>query len=168
MNVQVCQSCANSWIKDRLQFVNFVSYLAVLFSSTFCQQQFLFALIVERQIKLKIRVFLKINCHNICMYSSQNLSVNISHIRGLKALKQLTQVNCSFTSTFNNDYHYELPICALKKKLQNNNKKPTILSFLLMPKQSIMEIIIKTIMTMILIIIIIIIIIITTILMTEN
>ena len=28
----------------------------------------------------------------------------------------MTQVNCSFTSTFNNDYHYELPICALKKK----------------------------------------------------
>ena len=50
------------------------------------------------------------------MYSSQNLSVNISHIRGLRALKQLIQVNCSFTSTFNNDYHYELPICALKKK----------------------------------------------------
>lgn len=166
MNVQVRQSCANSWMKDRLQFVNFVSYLAVLFSSTFCQQQFLFALAVERQIKLKIRVFLKINCHNIRTYSSQNLSVNISHIRGLKALKQLIQVNCSFTSTFNNDYHYELPIGALKKKLQNNNKKPTILSFLLMPKQSIMEIIIKTIMTMILIIIIIIIII--TILMTEN
>ena len=136
MNVQVCQSCANSWIKDRLQFVNFVSYLAVLFSSTFCQQQLLFILIVERQIKLKIRVFLKINYHNICTYSSQNLSVNISHIRGLRALKRLTQVNCSFTSTFNNDYHYELPICALKKtnKLQNNNKKPTIMSFLLMPK----------------------------------
>ena len=168
MNVQVCQSCANSWMKDRLQFVNFVSYLAVLFSSTFCQQQFLFALAVERQIKLKIRVFLKINCHNIRTYSSQNLSVNISHIRGLKALKQLTQVNCSFTSTFNNDYHYELPISALKKnKLQNNNKKPTILSFLLMPKQQIMAIIIKTIMTMILTIIIIIIVI-TKILMTEN
>ena len=50
------------------------------------------------------------------MYSSQNLSVNISHIRGLRDLKQLIQVNCSFTSTFNNDYHYELPICALKKK----------------------------------------------------
>ena len=167
MNLQVCQSCANSWIKDRLQFVNFVSYLAVLFSSTFCQQQFLFALIVERQIKLKIRVFLKINCHNICMHSSQNLSVNISHIRGLKALKQLIQVNCSFTSTFNNDYHYELPIGALKKNCKTSTKKPTILSFLLMPKQSIMEIIIKT-MTMILIIIIIIIIITITILMTEN
>ena len=71
------------------------------------------------------------------MYSSQNLSVNISHIRGLRDLKQLIQVNCSFTSTFNNDYHYELPICALKKKnkLQNNNKKATKLSFLLMPKQ---------------------------------
>ena len=82
----------------------------------------MFALIVERQIKLKIRVFLKINCHNICTYSSQNLSVNISHIRGIKALKQLIQVNCSFTSTFNNDYHYELPISALKKTVKQHQK----------------------------------------------
>ena len=77
MNLQVYQSCANSWMKERLQFINFASYLAVLSSSTFCQQQFLFTLIVERQIKLKIRVFSKINYHNTCMYSSQNLSVNI-------------------------------------------------------------------------------------------
>ena len=57
------------------------------------------------------------------MYSSQNLSVNISHIRGLKALKQLTQINCSFTSTFNNNYHYELPICALKKNCKTTKNQ---------------------------------------------
>ena len=59
------------------------------------------------------------------MYSSQNLSVNISHIRGLRDLKQLIQVNCSFTSTFNNDYHYELPICALKKKKTAKQQQKT-------------------------------------------
>ena len=137
------------------------------------------ALIVERQIKLKIRVFSKINCHSICTYGSQNLSVSISHIRGLGALKQLTKVYYSF----NNDYHYELSVSKPyknKKKTKltaEQQKKPTILSFLLMPKQKIMVVIIKTIMTMILIIMIIIIIIIiviiiiiitTTVLMTEN
>ena len=137
------------------------------------------ALIVERQIKLKIRVFSKINCHSICTYGSQNLSVSISHIRGLGALKQLTKVYYSF----NNDYHYELSVSKpYKKKTKTKltaeqQKKPTILSFLLMPKQKIMVVIIKTIMTMILIIMIIIIIIIiiviiviitTTVLMTEN
>ena len=73
------------------------------------------ALIVERQIKLKIRVFSKINCHSICTYGSQNLSVSISHIRGLGALKQLTKVYYSF----NNDYHYELSVSKPYKKKKN-------------------------------------------------
>ena len=51
--------------------------------------------------------------------------MNISLIRGLRALKQLTQVNCSFTSTFNNDYHYELPISALKKKQTAKQQQKT-------------------------------------------
>lgn len=34
----------------------------------------------------------------------------------------MTQVNCSFTSTFNNNYHYELPICALKKNCKTTTK----------------------------------------------
>ena len=104
--------------------------------------------------------------------------MSISHIRGLRALKQLTKVNYYFS----NDCHYELSVSKPYKKKKNKAncrtiKKPTILSFLLMPKQSIMVVIIKTIMTMILIIMIIIIIIIiiviiviitTTVLMTEN
>ena len=75
------------------------------------------ALIVERQIKLKIRVFSKINCHSICTYGSQNLSVSISHIRGLGALKQLTKVYYSF----NNDYHYEMSV-SKPYKIKNKNK----------------------------------------------
>ena len=99
------------------------------------------------------------------MYSSQNLSVNISHIRGLRDLKQLIQVNCSFTSTFNNDYHYELPISALKKTAKQQQK--TNYTEFSPYAKTIDNGNHKTIMTMILIIIIIIIIIIT-ILMTEN
>ena len=90
------------------------------------------ALIVERQIKLKIRVFSKINCHSICTYGSQNLSVSIGHIRGLRALKQLTKVNYSFK----NDCHYELSVSKPYKKKKTKltaeqQNKPTILSFLL-------------------------------------
>ena len=37
----------------------------------------------------------------------------------------MTQVNCSFTSTFNNDYHNELPICALLKKQTAKQQQKT-------------------------------------------